>query len=453
MLCFLVVVASGVYVAGKVYGYQSAFITTRVAVRALLGFTQMTVLIQSAYSVPLPKAYLRFLRDWRILTLDLGFSIVLQCLGGGYGAVLYLVIAAPIVVLVGSVLWNSAIAAARCTRGGWQWRTVARPALVLSYVLLPGATTVIFTAWNYDPLDVFDKNVPPKVLRGALSQDYCDSAHQNWHLPVAAAGAVLYAVVIPVALFFALRVDDSPLKLLSAGYQQQFRLWEISEALRQLLLGGISVIAGIRVREWLAGSGFASCSNDNDNRNVPGLGVTLPDAVYITSTLQLTSAILVQAFFAGIVLRVQPLESHTDHAVQVLAHTALAVMQLSALVPFATGYGADPAADEPMGNIMAAVTVLVIFGGVFAIIPAVVAERARTVLRCRRSLRRVHAVPLSDGVEHHCFISRALPRETCAVRGLNGCLTLIPPRACRCLAIRPGPGAHPSRAPPVHAPG
>jgi len=387
LVAAVVAIAAGVAVFGR--RYPATAVTAKVVGRSLLGFVQAVLLIDRAYGAVLPDAFSDFLKPFRALAFDRFLSVGLSCYGyGGYHATLYTISLAPVGVLALSFAFQALrlLGGAKLAPGRRALMNACLPALLAAYVLLPAATTVIFSAWSFEPIDS-EAVEPTYVLRADVSVDYYGSAHQR-HLVFAGTAGAAYAVAVPALVFAVLRRPGSPLSFLADGYAGWVRWWEALEAVRQLMLAGIAVVLGLWFRSALEAR-----------------GATVAQATAYASAAQIVFAIAVQVCFGYLASNVRPLESDVHHLVHTACHLALPLVQTFGLANHLASVLGEDLLAGPLGAMMIAAMAAALALAPPALAFSAFRERAKTVLRDTATGRRVRAAPLAEPFKFHAFLS------------------------------------------------
>mmetsp|Transcript_10844 Transcript_10844/g.36820 ORF Transcript_10844/g.36820 Transcript_10844/m.36820 type:complete len:1652 (+) Transcript_10844:467-5422(+) len=391
VLAVAMVVAVAAVVAGVAWlgrRYPATAVTAKVIGRSLLAFVQAVLLVDRAYGAVLPDAFSSFLEPFRMLSFDGLLSAGLSCYGfGGYHATLYAISLAPLGVFALSLAYH-AWRLPRALKAGALCKLLldaCLPALLAAYVLLPSATTVIFSAWSFESIDTKAAN-QIHVLRADVSVVYDSPAHQGHLVPAGVAGAAYAAV--PALIFAVLRRPDSPLRFLADGYAERVPWWEALESTRQLLLAGVTVVLGLSFRSQLDAA-----------------DATPAQVTAYTSAAQIVFAIAVQVCFGYLAANVRPLESDVHHLVHTASHLALPLVQTFALANHLAALGGEGLLSEPLGAMMVAAVIAALALAPPALAVSAFRERAKTVLRDATTGARVRAVPPSDDYTFHAFLS------------------------------------------------
>jgi len=372
----------------------STAITAKVAFRCVLSFIQVTLLIEKVFVVALPRNFNVFLEPFRILSFDKIYVYGLSCNGVSYHTTLTYLPLAPVFVTA------FVLAVRACAFLPWTWRSsVVLPLLLCTYVLTPTAAATIYGSLNYDKVDSYSGPRSSRYLRADLSVDFDSEKHQSY-LTYAYAMMGIYTVLFPVVLHRALRADNTPLAMLTAGYKPSARGWEAIELTRQLLLIGVSVLVRFVVL----------ASSDADSAE-------LGDAGKFASLVQLVLAVLTQMAYTTIFTEVRPLDNRVNQFIVALSHVCLLLVLFGALGLLYSDDVAPEFVSILGGALIGAFGALLLVG--CSVIPyQVYLERrqpfprdavTRSQIFCAdlgsKSAAAIHSAVPASGLAYHAFIS------------------------------------------------
>jgi hypothetical protein len=221
------------------------------AMKLLLAFFQVILLLPNVYRIPFPSAYISVLSSFSVVNLDFLRLVRSECfMETNWHTRVYFMGAVCICCWLGTV---SAFCKAEIKgKVGTVFRKVMGVLTVLGYFIYPSANMVFFQTFNCQQIDTAE------YLRSDLGIECSDPTHRSTQV-FAALMIMLFSFGLP-ALYLALLwphkkgivaqsgraraalKDVKMLKFFYIDYKTEYFYWDVLECLRKLLLTGIAVL-------------------------------------------------------------------------------------------------------------------------------------------------------------------------------------------------------------------